>query len=433
LSGAQKITKAEAPYKSSSVFEGAWKGFRQPHSDADLLEPVKTQVDEATLKSVAAKINAMPAGFHLHSKLARFFDARLKAVQEGKGLDWGNGEALAYATLVAEGHPVRLSGQDAERGTFTHRHSVLNDFETGERYAPFNHVKDKQAPYTVHNSHLSETGVMGFEYGFSLALPQALTIWEAQFGDFANGAQVIIDQFIATSESKWQRMTGLTLLLPHGYEGQGPEHSSARLERFLQLCGKGNLIVANLSTPAQIFHALRRQVKRDFRKPLVIMSPKSLLRNPSAVSSLDEFTQAGFQEVIDDPTAPAGKVKRVLICSGKVYYDLVAERATREKLQDVAIVRIEQLYPWPGPMLAKALARYTSAQEIVWVQEEPRNMGAWTYVHGQWMGGTGDFMKEAGGRAIKYAGRGMASAPAVGSPKVHEAETKAFLEQAFNG
>jgi 2-oxoglutarate dehydrogenase E1 component len=271
---------------------------------------------------------------------------------------------------------------------------------------------------------------MGFEYGYSLAEPKALVIWEAQFGDFANGAQVIIDQFIATSESKWGRMSGLVLLLPHGYEGQGPEHSSARLERFLQLSCRDNWTVANLTTPAQIFHALRRQVKRSFRRPLVIMSPKSLLRHPMAVSTLDEFTKQSFQEVIGDASIPEGpQVKRVVLCSGKVYYDLLAERAARKRT-DVALVRVEQLYPWPGPMLAKILSKYPNA-DMVWAQEEPRNMGSWGYVFNLWMGGTGDFSKEAGGRTIRYAGRAIAASPAVGYPKVHEHEQKTLIAEAL--
>ena len=273
---------------------------------------------------------------------------------------------------------------------------------------------------------------MGFEYGYSLAAPQALTIWEAQFGDFANGAQVIIDQFVGSGESKWMRMSGLVLLLPHGYEGQGPEHSSARLERFLGLCGKNNMTVANLTTPAQIFHALRRQVKRDFRKPLVIMSPKSMLRHPLAVSQLDEFTLGGFQEVIDDaafaPDAAAKAVKRVVICSGKIYYDLLAARG---ESKDLAIVRLEQIYPFPAARLAKVLARYSGAKDIVWTQEEPRNMGAWPFVFGTWAGGIDYFQAQVGNRAIRYVGRSVACAPAVGSAKVHESEQKAIIEKAI--
>jgi 2-oxoglutarate dehydrogenase E1 component len=431
LTQAQAIAKAEAPHPEVSCFEGRWKGLKRG-TDADSALPVATQVDEKTIKDISARINTLPASFHLHSKLNRFFEARLKAVQDGKGIDWGNGELLAYATLLNEGIGVRLSGQDVERGTFTHRHSVVNDFETGESYTPINHLKEGQPLFQVHNSHLSETGVMGFEYGYSIADPKTLVIWEAQFGDFANGAQVIIDQFLSSSESKWQRMSGLVLLLPHAFEGQGPEHSSARLERFLQLCGRNNLQVGNFTTPAQIFHALRRQVKRDFRKPLVVMSPKSLLRHPMATSTLDEFTKAGFQEAIDDATmaGKGDKVRKVLLCSGKVYYDLLAAR-TEKKLEDVALVRVEQLYPWPAAQLAKILKQYPKAK-LSWVQEEPRNMGAWSYVFGLWAGGTGDFAAQADSRAITYIGRELAASPAVGSAKVHAKEQAALIDLALS-
>ncbi len=429
LTEAQTKARAEVPQPHVSVFEGVWKGLKQA-SNGDLFAPVKTAVDEKTIKALADKLYKMPAGFTVHPKLGRFFEARLKAIQEGKGIDWGNGEALAFATLVSEGHPVRLSGQDAERGTFTHRHAAVSDYETGQKHITLQHLDAKQAPFFVHNSHLSETGVMGFEYGYSIAAPNSLVIWEAQFGDFANGAQVIIDQFIASSESKWQRMSGLTLLLPHGYEGQGPEHSSARLERFLTLSGKQNMIVANLTTPAQLFHALRRQLKRDFRKPLVIMSPKSLLRHPQAVSQLSDFTAGSFQEAIDDAAVDAKNVKRVLISAGKVHYDLVNER-TERKRTDVAIMRLEQIYPFPAQRLAAILARYPAA-EIVWVQEEPRNMGAWTFVFATWNGGLDEFRTQVGNRGIRYVGREIGAAPAVGSAKIHETEQRALIEKAFS-
>jgi 2-oxoglutarate dehydrogenase E1 component len=430
---AQAITKAEAPHPPVSVFSGRWKGLKRP-TEEDIFKPVKTAVDEKRLRELGTKLNTIPPSFNLHPKLGRFFEARAKALQEGKGIDWGNGEALAYASLVAEGHAVRLSGQDAERGTFTHRHSVLNDSETGESYTPLNHVQGGQAPFEVYNSHLSETGVMGFEYGYSLADPNALTIWEAQFGDFANGAQVIIDQFIATSESKWQRMSGLTLLLPHGYEGQGPEHSSARLERFLQLCGRNNMSVCNFTTPAQLFHALRRQVKREFRKPLIIMSPKSMLRHPMAISNLSDFSNGTFQEAIDDieltTEAARANVKKVILCTGKVYYDLLAERTAKKKT-DTALVRVEQLYPWPAATLKKILGQFKNSKQILWVQEEPRNMGAWTHVFNTWSGGYDTFGTQVGNKPVIYVGRDIASSPAVGSPKMHEKEQKAILEKAF--
>ncbi len=432
LINAQNITREKNPQPHTSKFEGFWKGYIQPGDD-DIFKPVKTAVEEKTLKTLSTKINTMPAGFNLHSKLTRFFEAREKAIQDGHGIDWGNAEALAYATLVTEGNPVRLSGQDAGRGTFTHRHAILHDFETDETYIPLAEISDKQAAFRVYNSHLSETGVMGFEFGYSLSDPSSLVIWEAQFGDFANGAQVIIDQFIASTESKWQRMNGVTLLLPHGYEGQGPEHSSARLERFLTLAGRNNMYVTYPSTPAQIFHLLRRQVKTPFRKPLVVMTPKSLLRNPLAVSKLDELSAGRFNEVLDDPEfkSDAKKAKKVLICSGKVYYDLFHARAESKKME-TAIVRVEQLYPFPEAQLAEILNRY-SAKEFVWVQEEPRNMGAWTYIFNMWNGGLADFGKKVGLRPIRYVGRDIGAAPAVGSAKWHEMEQKTLVGKAFEG
>jgi 2-oxoglutarate dehydrogenase E1 component len=433
---AQARTRAETPKPYVSVFENRWKNLHRPTNE-EIFKPTKTAISEKALLEIAEQINITPTSFTIHPKLKSqgLLEKRLAAVKEGKGIDWGNGEALAYGSLVIEGHAVRLTGQDAERGTFTHRHSVLNDFETGEKYVPLNHIRHGQAQYEVHNSFLSETAVMGFEYGYSIADPNAVVIWEAQFGDFSNGAQVIIDQFLSTSESKWQRMSGLTLLLPHGFEGQGPEHSSARLERFLQLCGRQNMSICNLTTPAQIFHALRRQVLRDFRKPLVVMSPKSLLRHPMAVSTIDDFTKMGFQEVIDDDAAKAGaaatsKIKRVLLCSGKIYYDLLAAR-TEKKASDVAIVRIEQLYPWPATMLAAILAQYNNASEIFWVQEEPRNMGAWSFIFNMWMGGFEQFMDQVGGRPIRYVGREICASPAVGSEKIHHKEQEALVNRSF--
>ena len=434
LIAAQTRTKAEPPQPYVSALEGRWQGLKRA-SEEDIFKVVKTSVAENTLKAIAEKINQVPADFHLHPKLTRFFEARNKAIQDGKGIDWGNAETLAYATLIHEGTSVRLSGQDAERGTFTHRHSILNDFETGVVFSPLNQASNGKAHYEVYNSHLSETAVMGFEYGYSLSDPLSLVIWEAQFGDFANGAQVIIDQFIASSESKWQRMTGLTLLLPHGFEGQGPEHSSARLERFLGLCGKNNMSVCNLSTPAQIFHALRRQMKREYRKPLIIMSPKSLLRHPQAISEISDLSQGGFEEVIADrefeKDSAAASVEKVIICTGKVYYDLLAERAAR-KLNNVAIVRLEQIYPFPSQKLATVLNRHTQAKKLVWVQEEPRNMGAWSYIFGSWAGGLANFQEKVGNRAISYAGREVGAAPAVGSHKIHDQEQRALIEKAFS-
>jgi 2-oxoglutarate dehydrogenase E1 component len=431
LEEAKKSASLEMQYPAHSVFEGAWKGFRQPKSE-DLLLPTQTAVSSETLRTLAQKINKIPENFHLHPKLGRFFEARLKAVEEGQGLDWGNGETLAFATLLNEGVPVRISGQDVERGTFTHRHSVLHDVESDALYVPLNHLAPKQAYYQAYNSSLSEAAVLGFEHGYALASPKTLVIWEAQFGDFAKGAQVIIDQFIASTESKWQRMAGLVLLLPHGYEGQGPEHSSARIERFLNLSGKNNWSICYLSTPAQLFHALRRQMKREFRKPLVVMTPKSLLRHPLAVSALSDFTDKNFEEILEDVSIETKTlIRKILLCSGKVYYDLVTERTARS-LKDIAILRLEQIYPWATGKIKNILAPYSNAKEIFWVQEEPRNMGAWSYVFNLWMGGSGDFQKEVGGKTIRYIGREEGAAPAVGYARVHEAEQKKIIDQALS-
>ncbi len=419
----QQQARENPPPPAISVFEGKWRGLHKPTPD-ELFRPPATAVDEKTLKSLMEQLTTVPDNFTVHPKLRKLLDQRREMVESGKGIDWGTGETLAYATLVAESTPVRLSGQDVERGTFSHRHAVLNDFETGAKYTPLQHIKGAKGRFFVHNSPLSEAGVLGFEFGYALADPYALTIWEAQFGDFANGAQVIIDQFIAAAESKWQRMSGLVLLLPHGYEGQGPEHSSARLERFLTLCGRYNMQVCNFTTPAQIFHALRRQMKRTFRKPLIVMSPKSLLRHPLAVSSLDDFSQGRFHEVLADEKVRGEQASRVLICSGKVYYELLQER-DRRKADDVAILRLEQFYPWPEQILYDTLREYADA-ETVWVQEEPKNMGGWFFVRNRWLDGT------LGERRLHYVGRSTAAAPAVGSAKAHAQEQRSLIEQAFS-
>ncbi len=433
LLAAQQITKAEAPHPAVSVFAGHWKNLKRPSTE-DIFRSVDTSVASAKLKALAEKISTLPQGFNLHPKLQRFFEGRLKAAQEGAGIDWGNGEAMAFASLLSEGHTVRVSGQDAERGTFTHRHAVVTDFENGKKHNTLASIAQAPASFEVHNSHLSETGVMGFEYGYSLTDPNALVIWEGQFGDFANGAQVIIDQFLVAGESKWQRMSGLTLLLPHGYEGQGPEHSSARMERFLQLCATNNMSVCNFTTPAQLFHALRRQVKRNFRRPMVIMSPKSLLRHPKVISEMKDFTEGRFEEVLIDPlfsdSVSQSKVKKVILCSGKIYYDLLNYRE-EQKINDVALLRIEQLYPWPADRLKQILADHKNAKTLVWCQEEPRNMGAWSHVFGFWAGTYDDFGTQIGRPILAYAGRDAAASPAVGSSKVHEKQQKALIEKAF--
>jgi 2-oxoglutarate dehydrogenase E1 component len=382
--------------------------------------PVPTGVSADVIAKVVAGLTKIPANFKVNPKIKRFLETRVQAHKENGPVDWGFGEALAYGTLLVEGAPVRLSGQDCERGTFSHRHAVLYDFETREKYVPLLNLEEKQERFCVYNSHLSEAAVLGFDYGYSLDYPQMLCIWEAQFGDFANGAQVVIDQFIASSESKWQRMSGMVLLLPHGYEGQGPEHSSARLERFLQLCAEDNIQVANITTPANYFHALRRQMKRDFRKPLIVMAPKSLLRLPAANSKIDEFITGAFQEILDDPQAPK-TAKRIILCSGKVYYDLDAYRTTN-KVTDTTIVRVEQLYPLHREKLAE-IAAANSKAKLVWCQEESQNNGAWTYIAPE--------LETLFGRKAAYAGRDASASPAVGSLAIHKRELAAFLKDAF--
>ncbi|RZK83720.1 MAG: 2-oxoglutarate dehydrogenase E1 component, partial [Pedobacter sp.] len=324
-------------------------------------------------------ITTLPTNKKFFKKIEKLFAERTKMVNETNVFDWAMGEQLAYGTLLSEGKRVRLSGQDVERGTFSHRHAVLTLEDSEEEYVPLANISDQQAPFDIYNSHLSEYGVLGFEYGYAMANPNALTIWEAQFGDFFNGAQIVIDQYIASAETKWQRENGLVMLLPHGYEGQGPEHSSARIERFMELCADYNMQVVNCTTPANFFHVLRRQFKRDFRKPLVVFSPKSLLRHPACVSKLDEFTEGGFKEVIDDVNVKAADVTRVVFCSGKIYYELL-EKQQADKVKHVAVVRVEQLYPTPVDQMEAITKKYKNADEIFWVQEEPENMGAWPYL-----------------------------------------------------
>lgn len=388
-----------------------------------------TGVDQARLREIGLRLTEVPDEFQINPTLKRrFLPARRKALETGEGLDWAHAEALAFGTLLIEGHPVRLSGQDCRRGTFSQRHSVFYDSETRERYIPLRHLSDDQARFCAYNSLLSEAAVLGFDYGYSLMTPEMLIMWEAQFGDFANGAQVIIDQFISSAESKWGQTSGIVMLLPHGYEGQGPEHSSARLERFLQLCAEGNLQVCNLTTPAQYFHALRRQVRREVRKPLVLMTPKSLLRHPKAVSGLAQMDNGtGFREVLDDDQLVAGtdRVTRLVFCTGKVYYDLLEYRNERE-LRNVAIIRIEQLYPFHWELLKEIVSRYPRAnKKWVWCQEEPLNMGAWGYVWPR-------LQALAGHNRVRYAGRQRAASPAAGSKAVHLREQRRLVENAFS-
>lgn len=387
-----------------------------------------TAVNQEMLATIARALTTVPQDFTLNPKLARLLDERKSLLEEDAGstLDWSYAEALAFGSLLVEGTPVRLSGQDSGRGTFSQRHVVLYDANSGREYIPLNHIQQGQSQFMVYDSLLSEAAVLGFEFGYSVADPLALVLWEAQFGDFANGAQVIIDQFIAGSESKWSERCGLVLLLPHGYEGQGPEHSSARLERFLQLCAEENIQVCNCSTPAQYFHVLRRQVREARRTPLVLMTPKSLLRHPKAVSSPKELTGGSFAEVIDDPARPdPSTVRRLVLCSGKVYYDLMQE-CSRTGTNDVAVVRVEQFHPYPEELLAAILAKYASTTDIAWVQEEPRNMGAWGYMQQRMSEQLGP------GQRLSYIGRPASAATATGSLKVHNLEQEALVKTAFS-
>jgi 2-oxoglutarate dehydrogenase E1 component len=401
-----------------AAFKGSTAVFQPRYNHS----PVPTGIAPGLMAKIVKGLTHMPTNFKLNPKIKRLLDARTQAHEQGGPVDWSFGEALAFGSLLLEGSPVRLSGQDSERGTFSQRHSVLYDVDTREAYTPLNQLDEKQARFCVYNSLLSEAAVLGFDYGYSLDYPQMLCLWEAQFGDFANGAQVVIDQFIASGESKWQRTSGIVLLLPHGYEGQGPEHSSARLERFLQLCAENNMQVANITTPANLFHGLRRQMKRDFRKPLVVMAPKSLLRHPAAVSRIDEFTSGAFQEIIDDPTPPKNPA-RIILCSGKVYYDLADYRA-RNAITDVALVRLEQLYPLHRNRLAELFDTYGHSARLVWCQEEPQNMGAWSFIAPQ--------LEEISGHKPIYAGRDAAASPAVGALALHKMELTALLHDAFN-
>lgn len=392
-------------------------------------EPAPTGVETEVLRMIGRRISEVRGTVKANPKLeARFLKPRREAIETGRGINWAFGEALAFGTLINEGVAVRLSGQDCRRGTFSHRHAVLYDPETRQRYTPLNHLEAGQkAKLWVYNSHLSEFAVLGFEYGYSLHAPDALVLWEAQFGDFANGAQVIIDQFIASAESKWGRPSHLVLLLPHGYEGQGPEHSSARLERFLQLCATDNLQVCNLTTPAQYFHVLRRQMKRNFVKPLVLMTPKSLLTHPECVSGIEDFAQGtSFSEVLDDTSPDRGqedRISRLIFCSGKVYYDLLEYRRKHE-IDNAAIIRLEQIYPFHSDKVSEIAARYPNATKWVWCQEEPLNMGAWTFIEPR--------LQKLSDLRVRYAGRDAASSPSSGAKAIHKKEQYRLLEEAFS-
>lgn len=432
--------EAGSGYKPNKAdwLDGKWAGFKIADQEEDARRGV-TGVDIAALKDIGRKITKVPDGFRVHRTIQRFLENRAKAIDGGTGIDWATGEALAFCTLLNENHHVRLSGQDSERGTFSQRHSVLIDQEDESRYTPFNHLGHEQGHYEVINSLLSEEAVLGFEYGYSLAEPNTLTLWEAQFGDFANGAQVVFDQFISSGERKWLRMSGLVCLLPHGYEGQGPEHSSARLERYLQMCAEDNMQVVYPTTPANYFHVLRRQLHREIRKPLIVMTPKSLLRHKRAVSRLEELAKGTtFHRILYDDAqmlpseaiklVPDEKIRRIVLCSGKVYYDLYEEREKRG-MDDIYLMRVEQLYPVPLKALVAELSRFKKA-EVVWCQEEPRNMGAWHFIEPylEWV------LNQVNGasRRPRYVGRAASAATATGLMSKHQAQLKAFLDEALS-
>jgi 2-oxoglutarate dehydrogenase E1 component len=417
--------------------EGHWSGLRPAGSTDEAEQLEATSVTPEILKEVGEALCRVPKEFGVNSKIARQLEQKRQAIDTGDGIDWATGEALAFGSLLLEGHRVRLSGEDVQRGTFSHRHAVLIDQASQAEYTPLNNIRTGQAKFEAFNSLLAEFGVLGFDYGYSLADPKTMVLWEGQFGDFANGAQVIIDQFIASGETKWLRMSGLVMLLPHGYEGQGPEHSSARLERYLQLCAERNMRVCNFTTPANYFHILRRQIHRTFRKPLVLMTPKSLLRHPLCVSEADAFTTgSSFHRVLWDDAQkghsetvlkPDAQIRRVVLCSGKVYYDLLAERDARG-LDDVYLLRIEQFYPFPALSLVKELERFKGA-EIVWCQEEPKNQGAWSFLEPnlEWVLGR---IGAVHGRAV-YAGRAASASPATGLASRHKAEQAALVNDAL--
>ena len=420
-----ELDQAKGDYRpniNDAFQDGDWSGMQGRYSH----EPIDTGIGRDRLDLIGNALVTVPDGFGIHPKLKRFVKDRRERLESGEKFDWSLAESLALGSLLLEEHPIRLSGEDSGRGTFSQRHAVWWDTQSPipRTHTPLRNLAPDQAAFSVYDSPLSEFGVLGFDYGYSIAQPNILTMWEAQFGDFVNGAQVVIDQFLAAGERKWFRYSGLVMLLPHGYEGQGPEHSSAHLERFLQLCAEDNMLVCYPSTPAQYFHVLRRQVKQPFRKPLVLMTPKSLLRHKECVSSRDEFTSGSFHTVIDDPARPAGsEVDNLLICTGKVYYDLAAERKARGDSR-TAIVRVEQLYPRPDVRLKEVLAQYASAKRVAWVQEESRNRGAWTFA-GEWVA---DLVERP---RVDYVGRRAAASPAAGSHKEHNDELRRLLDEAF--
>ncbi|MES3038071.1 MAG: 2-oxoglutarate dehydrogenase E1 component [Bdellovibrionota bacterium] len=420
-------TKKGAPKIKNFKFEGFWKGLRKSVKE-DFYTDTDTRISKKTLEEVGAKLGQVPSSFNPHPKLIKLLESRKNMALGKEPLDWGMGELLAYGSLLAEGTSVRLTGQDCVRGTFTHRHAALYDTKTNEAYSALDHVNEENVEFCVYDSILSEYAVLGFEYGNATADPTFLTLWEAQFGDFSNGCQIIIDQFLTSGESKWMQMSGLVLLLPHGYEGQGPEHSSARMERFLQLCAQKNMSVVNLTTPAQLFHALRRQIKRPFRKPMIVMSPKSLLRHPKAISSMDELATGTFQEVLMDATVTdPKKVTRVVFVSGKLFFELLEEKEKR-KDSTTALVRLEQVYPFPGHKIKKVFETYSKAEQVIWAQEEPKNMGSFQHVYFKFM----DYFAENKMKfGVQYVGRPERSSPATGSIYRHRVEQAEIIKNVF--
>lgn len=405
--------------KTYSFFEEKWAGIVKAEAEDFEISP-PTYVDEKNILLIAGKITELPPGKPFYRKIVRLQQERHSMIFDKQMADWAMAELLAYGSLLYENIPVRLSGQDSQRGTFSHRHAMLTVEDSEEKYAPLNHLSENQARFQIYNSLLSEYGVLGFEYGYALASPEALTLWEAQYGDFMNGAQIIIDQYISSAEEKWKVMNGLVLLLPHGYEGQGPEHSSARPERFLSSCANLNIQVVNCTTPANFFHVLRRQVHRDFRKPLVVFTPKSLLRHPKCISPLSDFTHGKFQEIIDDESAIPDKIQRVVFCSGKIYYKLLDEKIKINR-QNTALIRIEQLYPFPEKQFNTLIQKYDKAQTFLWVQEEPANMGAWGFL-----------LRHIKSVNIMLVARPESGSPATGSGKLHTLQQRKIIEKALD-
>ncbi len=422
-----EVRKQPAELKPD-VFNGLWEGLKQG-GEEDILKPSNTAVNKEELIKASQALTQVPENFNINKKVNRLIGQREKMMSENK-IDWGMAELLSYASLRSEGVPVRITGQDCKRGTFSHRHAVYFDQETGNEHCPLSTINPEQGEFCIYNSPLSEMAVLGYEYGNSISDPTFLTIWEAQFGDFANGAQIIIDQFLTSGEQKWSRHTGLTLLLPHGYAGQGPEHSSARMERFLQMCAQANMQVCNITTPANIFHALRRQVKRDFRKPLVVMSPKSLLRHPKVHSTIEELSEGRFQEILADPKASSPEdVKKLILCSGKLYYELDQYREDNNIGANTSIMRLEQIYPFAKAQLASYLNSFTQLKSIVWAQEEPKNMGAYSFIAPCLR----ELCDEIGLKKvdIEYVGRTRRASPATGSPRAHKKEQDDIINGCF--